>query len=374
MSDFASIGGSILAFNLLIVLHEAGHYLLAKATGMTVHRFSVGIGPPIVQIRGKETVFQVGLFPVGGFVQVKGMNAREDGAFDRDSYLGASLWKRAAMVFAGPAFNWLGAVAIFMGLLLTANMMLQPTPTVSEVKADGPAAAAGLLPGDTIVEIDGTPVDSFEEIREATGASGGAPLQITVIRPPEGVAVPVADLPSDRFVEGTRARGPVPDPAWARHTLEVTPEKSPRGWLIGIVPDQSRFGVESPLQAGTLAWAQTWHITERMVSGLWKVIVGEEEAQLASVVKITEYGADALQTGFQDRFLQFIALLSVNLFLLNLLPVPPLDGGRLVFIGLEAIARRPVPRHIETLVNGVGMVLLLGLIVVVTVGDVASYF
>ena len=362
---------AVLGFTALIVVHELGHYIVARACRMRVLKFSVGFGPPLVSWERSGVKWQIALVPVGGYVQVAGLGSQVE-ADGPGSFTSRPLWQRAAMIFAGPAANYLLATLIYFYLIASFNLLATPTNVLREVR--GPAEAAGLLAHDTIVAIDGEEVDSFQDIRRATGRSAGEVMRITVIRPPVGHRPALKLAPVSEAGRGTRTYIPTPDPSWPRHTLEVTPEKKTKGYVIGVGPDMARFGTESWIRALEFAVAEPWHITQMMAAGLWRIAEGKDEAQLASVVKITQIGADTLELGFSDWFLKFLALLSVNLFLLNLLPVPALDGGRLIFIGIEAVARRPIPPRLENAIHGMGMIVLLGLILWVTVGDIASSF
>lgn len=362
---------AILGFTALVVAHELGHFLVARACGMRVLKFSVGFGPPLISWSRGQTQYQIALIPVGGFVQIAGLGNRID-ALAPDSYLSRPLWQRTLMVFAGPAANYGLAILIYLSLIASFNLLTRPTNVLRKV--EGPAAAAGLQPFDTIVEINGQAIGDFDDIRKAAGSSRGEPMTITVVRPPAGEQPPLVLKPASAAGKGTRTYVPEPKPEWPRVSIEVQPKKSSRGYVIGISPEMVRFGAETFGKSLTLAADQTWFVTATMVEDLWRVFAGREEAQLVSVVKITEVGADTVRQGVFDRFPKFLAIISINLFLLNLLPIPALDGGRLVFLAIEAVARRPVPQQLENAIHAVGMLLIAALILVVTVGDIASHF
>jgi|JI10StandDraft_1071094.scaffolds.fasta_scaffold25910_7 regulator of sigma E protease len=363
---------AILGFNVLIVVHELGHFLVARLSGMRVLKFSIGFGPAIIRVRGKETVYQFAAIPVGGFVQIAGMMEKD---YSEGSYLTRPLWQRGLTVFAGPLFNFALAALIYIGLFSTFTSLTfewdrVPSPTVREV--EGPAAAAGMQPFDTIVKIDDTVVKSFRDIGRAVGASDGSKMRVEVVRPREGRSI-YDRRNVDSEAMGLRMDYPVPDPDGERIVLEVQPEKASRGWRLGIAAELARFGAADFTTAVKFAGTETWSVISTMVAFVGKALKGEEKVQLASVVKITQMGADTVHRGW-EWFLNLLALLSINLGFLNLLPLPALDGGRLVFVFYEAIAGKPAPRRVEGIIHATGMVLLMGLILIVTAKDIIDLF
>ena len=365
---------AILGFSILIVVHELGHYLVARATGMRVLKFSVGFGPAILSVQRGGTVYQLAAFPIGGFVQVAGMGtANEDRA--PGSYLDRPLWARAAMVAAGPLFNFGFAWLVYLYLFSTFNAVTyewQREPTAAVRAVHGAAEAGGMLPNDIVESVNGQPIVSFSDLQKATGELGGAPMSIVVARPPDGLRPALTPFDTGK-VPGLRFAVPRPADDWERVTLTIKPEETEKGYLLGVSPDFARFGAANIGVAARFATTETWTVFVAIGRTIERWIAGTEKAQVASVVKITEIGADTVRMG-QEWFLNLLALLSINLGLLNLLPFPALDGGRLVFIGIEAIARRPVPRGVEMAIHAVGMLVLLGLMVVVMAGEIAEKF
>lgn len=360
---------AILGFSLLIIIHELGHFLVARWSGMTVRTFSLGFGPALVKYQGPETLYKISLFPVGGYVQVAGMAGEKD--YSDGSYLSASLWKRAAMVSAGPLFNFGLAALIYLGLFGTVNSLSfewDRVPTATLRAVEGPAAAAGIQPGDTITRIDSTDIRSFKDLRKAVGASDGAPMQVTVARPADGVP-DYHDKDASRIEPGLVLRLPRA-PADARSvTVTVQPEKTKKGWRLGVSPALARFGGDGVMSTARLAAIESLNTIGMTIKFVGKAFRGDDDVQVVSVVKITKLGADSIQRGW-EWFFNLLAMLSINLGLLNLLPFPALDGGRMVFIGYEAIAGRPANRKVEGLIHGVGMIMLMGLIFLVTLRDI----
>lgn len=360
---------AILGFSLLIIIHELGHFLVARWSGMTVRTFSIGFGPALVKIQGPETLYKISLFPVGGYVQVAGMAGEKD--FSEGSYNRASLWKRAAMVSAGPVFNFGLAAVIYLVLFGTFNSLTYEwdrVPTTTLRAAEGPANAAGLQPGDTIVQIDDTPVRSFRDLRKAVGASDGSPMQVTVARPKDGVPdyeeKSVAQIQPGLIMRIPRA----PENA-EKITVQIKPRKGKKGWQLGIAPALARFGADGFGSTLKLAAIESYNTIAMTVKFVVRAFQGDPDVKVVSVVKITKLGADSIKRGW-EWFFSLLAMLSINLGFLNLLPFPALDGGRLVFIFYEAIAGRPAPRKVEGLIHAVGMVMLMGLIFLVTMRDI----
>ncbi|MGK0357883.1 MAG: regulator of sigma E protease [Bradymonadia bacterium] len=360
---------AIFGFSLLIIIHELGHFLVARWSGMTVHTFSIGFGPALVKIQGPQTLYKISLFPVGGYVQVAGMAGEKD--FSKGSYNDASLWKRAAMVSAGPVFNFGLAAVIYLGLFGTFNALAYEwdrVPTATLRAAEGPAFEAGLQPGDTILQIDDTPILSFRDLRKTVGASDGAPMQVTVARPKGGVP-DYEEKSVEQIQPGLVMRIPRAPADAEKITVQITPRKAKKGWQLGISPALARFGADGVVSAFKLAAIESYNTIAMTVKFVARAFQGDPDVKIVSVVKITKLGADSIKRGW-EWFFSLLAMLSINLGFLNLLPFPALDGGRLVFIFYEAIAGRPAPRKVEAVIHAVGMVMLMGLIFLVTMRDI----
>jgi regulator of sigma E protease len=372
---------ALLGFNALVVVHELGHFVVARACGMRVTRFSIGLGPPLLRLTGKATTFQIALLPVGGFVQIAGMSGRvlDDGP---GSYLRARRWQRALMVLAGPLANVIAAIAIYLYLFGSINALTTPPVGSNVVRAvEGPAAAAGLRPGDVVLAVQGKAVRFQHEVNAEVGAAqqsdaATTPVRLTVARPPEGDDAPRYDYQDIGDWEAGLWRAvPHVDPAWARSDVVVRPERLGRGSVrLGITFDRLTIGARDPAKVASLSAEKVWFYTEsgvRMIAGWFS---GREQVELSSVVRITQIGADTLRVGGASWFLNLLGMLSVSLFLLNLIPMPPLDGGRLLFLGIEMVTRRPVPARVQNAVQGLGIALLLGLMGLVTARDIVHLF
>ena len=365
------------------MVHELGHFVVARMCGMTVRRFSIGFGPPVVQIERNDTIYQLAAFPVGGFVQVEGLGAEHEARFDHEvlgdanpgSYLSRPLWQRAAMVSAGPLANFGLAAVIYATLFSSGSAVMfemgrMGTPAIKSVS--GAAADAGLRANDVIVYINGKPVAARRDVN--THTRPGEPTTITVARPPDG-ALHWAERRKgyDRGVSPI-IRWPESSADWEQVTVTVIPRRDKNKRLrLGITFVPARFGSEGFADTAGYAMSESWIASSLIVGHLWKALVGKEKLQLASVVKVTEKGADSVEMGY-EFFLTLLALISVNLGVINLLPFPALDGGRLIFVGIEAIARKPVPYKVEQVMHAIGFLLLMSLVAVVVAKEIAEKF
>jgi regulator of sigma E protease len=325
---------------LLMIVHEGGHHLVARAFGLRVLRFSIGFGPPIWrhQPKGSDTIYQVALIPFLAYVQVAGMNPFEEtDPDDKGSYANATLTARVATVFAGPLANYLFASILFFSAFMIGGKP-HPDPTVVAVMEGGAAETAQLKDGDKILTIDGEPINDFEAMREIVLKSPGEALAFRVER--DGSVVDLTVTP------------------------EPTGEKG--GGLIGVRAGRTPMAIGEAALLSFEAPAMTVH---RLVTGLARMVAGKEKPDLAGPVGIVKLGARFADVGV-DTFLMFLGELSAYLGGFNLLPLPALDGGRLMFLGYEAVARRKPNARVEAHIHFVGMVMFLALIAVVSVFDV----
>jgi len=338
-----SIVIAILGLGLLIVFHEGGHYLMARATGMRVERFSIGFGPTVLGFKRGETLFQIAPIPLGGFVQITGMNPHEEfDPADPRVYPNKPWWARLATILAGPIANYLIAFFIILFVLVAFGKPVRTHTIVDDPIAGKPAASAGLAAGDEIVRAGGKDITADMPLNEVVGKSAGKPLEVEVKR-------------------GGQTR-----------TFTVTPEKQDNGgYLIGV---KLRF--QADRERGPLSEALQTAVTTPFVmsigilKGLADIVTLKQKPDVSGPVGITKAMAKAVDLGAL-AFLEFMAMLSVYLGLFNLLPIPALDGGRALFLGFEVLTRRRVNAKFETLVHTVGFVFLLGLLVLVTFKDIS---
>lgn len=353
-----SILGAILAIGLLIVVHEAGHYFVARWCRMRVDRFSIGFGPAVLKWRRGETDFTLGPIPFGGFVQINGMVLADDvDPDDARAYPNRPVWQRFVTIFAGPATNYLSAIVIAFGLYLAAGVPTGTTWwTVAEVQ-QGYDAHGKLEVGDRIVAIDGQPLyRSYEgkpqkDLVEYVEESKSAPLAVTVLR--GGAEKTVTITPTEN--------------------TDKKSEDEP-DYLLGILRDVEEERVNQGLfSSAGQAIAYPVRQTQVIAVGLWDIITQKAEGEFAGPVGITTMIKRSIDLGW-IRVMELLMLLNVYLGLFNLLPLPALDGGRLVFLGYEMATRRRANPKVEATVHMVGIMALLVLMVFVTYQDIARLF
>jgi regulator of sigma E protease len=331
---------AILGLGLLVAFHELGHHLAALATGMRVRRFSVGFGPSIVQKRWRGTDYTVGVLPLGGFVDIVGMNPLEDGAMtDPRSYQQRPKWARALVVVAGPVFNYALAWALFVALFALGGLKQDFQYRIREVTQDSAAATAGLQPGDVIAEVNGQAVNRENPLPDLIGAHGGQEVVLRVLRAGEALTIHAT---------------PRGDPGRLGVRLEQRPVGPPANYdLLDALALGSRMVV-----------GQTMTILDTVGGWLFKGQKPEVGGPLAIVDELQSAAGRSLR-----EFLLLMAALNVMLGLFNMFPIPPLDGSKLVMLGAEVISRRNIPARLQVYVQGIGMVVMLGLLVIVSIGD-----
>ncbi len=352
-----------LGLALLMIVHEGGHFLAARAYGMRVTKFSIGFGPTIFKIVPEEgyfwfttaagkirlrmwkhdpekhgpTVFQVAAIPFLAYVQIAGMNPLEEvEPNDKGSYANASLPARIVAIFAGPLANYLFASVLFLGVYAIAGKIVtvERESTVISVLDGRPASKAGIKDGDQIVSVAGVEVETWTKMAENISKHPGENIPIIVKR------------------EGQRV------------TIDVTPANEDGKGRIGVGPHRFRQPV-SLKEAGVLAVKRPALVLKDLVLGLGEWLRKRTVEDLGGPKKMVEATAEAAKSGWAD-FFEFMAALSAYLGAFNLIPFPALDGGRLIFLGYEAATRRRANPRIEAVIHGVGLIMLLGLMGYVT--------
>lgn len=376
MSLFARSGWylvGILGLALLMVVHEAGHFFVARAFGMRVTRFSIGFGPTFFKIVPRDgffwfttaadkvrlrlwrhnpekhgpTIYQVAMIPFLAYVQIDGMNPLEEiDPNDKGSYANASLFGRVATIFGGPLANYFFASVLFFFAFLFGGYPAEQDPskpmptdiTVIEETPMRPAAAAGMKTGDKVVEISGAPINDWKKMAEVISKHANEALPVVVER------------------EGQRI------------TLTVTPAPDKKGdGKIGVGPVERRDPVSTG-QAAMLALKTPPRVVKMLVLSMGELIAGKIEGRFSGPVGIVEQAASEARGGM-TYLLGFLGGLSAYLGAFNLVPFPALDGGRLMFLCYEATTRRRPNARIEQSIHLVGMVMMLGLMFYVTIAN-----
>ena len=353
------MGTNIFAFivvlGVLIFFHELGHFLVARFFGVGVEKFSLGFGPKIFGKKVGITDYRVSAIPLGGYVKMVG--EEPDAEVEPDqmalSFTHKHVLKRILIVAAGPVFNVLLAVLIFYGIFqISGTIILKPI--IGDVQDGTPAQAAGLKPGDDIVNINGQPVESWDQMAGIIADSNGAQLEVTILR--KGMS---------RGVQIT----PV-----LKTTKNIFGEDIPR-YVIGITAAGETFTQKlNPLAAITESVIQTYNIVELTVVSVAKIIQGTVSTKtIGGPIMIAELAGQQAKLGAMN-LLFFIALISVNLAILNILPIPVLDGGHLLFFAIELIIGRPVSIRIREVSQQAGMFVLILLMIFVFYNDITRIF
>lgn len=366
---FGFLAGYILPYvvvlSLLVFVHELGHYLAGRLSGIRVLAFSVGFGPELIGFTDAHgTRWKISAIPLGGYVRFFGdadASSLADGnelaelslAERAQTLAGAKLWKRAVTVAAGPIANFLLAIVIFAVLFGTQGKPVAD-PVVSEVKAGSAAEIAGVRAGDVLVALDGSRVETFDDVVRYISMRPEIPVVVTVRRDGSEVGldmVPRRVVTTDRF----------------GNEMEVG--------QIGIVTNQQsgnfRIVELTPLQAVGEGARQTWHIVTGTFDYLSNMVAGRMNAdQLGGPVRVVQASGQMATLGVV-ALLNLAAVLSVSLGLLNLMPVPVLDGGHLVLYALEAVRGKPVGQTAQEIAFRIGLAMILSLMVFATWNDIS---
>lgn len=356
MNLVITILAAVLVLGLLIFVHELGHFLVAKLCDVKVLRFSLGFGPRVFGRTVGETEYLVSLVPLGGYVKMLGEeDANEEGAIvePERSFARQSRFRRFAIVFAGPLFNLISA---WICLVIVAGSYGILEPAVDAVVGGAmeglPAAQAGLKAQDRVVAIDGKPVATWEKLSEIVTASEGRTLKFEVERGTERLQVDIA-----------------PQKAMSRN---IFGEETGEYFRIGIERGTTSRVVPW-IEAPSVAARQVVFYSEVILLGVYKMIQGKVSAkEIGGPITIAREAGARAQAGMKG-LLEFMAFLGVNLGILNLLPIPVLDGGHLFFIGLEAVFRRPMEGRVREVAQQVGLFLLVSLMVFAVYNDITRW-
>jgi regulator of sigma E protease len=335
-----------LGLAMLMVVHEGGHYLAARKFGMRVVKFSIGFGPTLWRHKpkGSPTVYQIAIIPFLAYVQIAGMNPYEENdPKDPGSYMNASLWARIVTIAAGPLTNYFFAsILFFIGFMVAGKPIVEQTSMRISVAREGAAYAAQIRDGDRVVSVNDAPITTWQQLKEAVSAHPGEAIQMKLERDGKEFDTKVTPRPKNDPNEGRIQIGPY------SHNVAV--------------------GVK---EAAVLSVVEPPKVVYLLVYGLGQMITGKEKPEFSGPVGITKDVAHAVEMG-AGHYFQILGMLSAYLGGFNLLPIPALDGGRLMFLFFEAIARRKPDAKMEARVHALGLLMMLTLIAVVTYGDFMS--
>ena len=335
----ATVIASVVIFLVLVMIHEFGHFAVAKACGVTVHEFAIGMGPLIFKKEHNGTVYSLRCIPIGGFCSLEGEDEESDdeGAFGNKSPL-----KRIAILAAGAAMNILLGFVLMCIIMFSKNANAVPVPVIDTVQEQSAAEQAGLQPGDRITKIDGKKIRTQMELKFELSRYKGGNIDVEYMRDGE------------------------------KYTASLTPKKGDDGgYYIGFLAKNE------PLTFGGRLYHSFWYTVfygKAILASLWDLVTGSIGAEsMSGPVGIVSEIGNAASRGIAD-LLQLAALITINLGLFNLLPLPALDGGRIFFVLAEVVTRRKVPAEKEGLVHFIGFALLIGLMIFATWNDISRLF
>ncbi len=339
-----TILASVFVFGLLVLFHEFGHFVMAKATGMRVDEFAIGFGPKLVSRKYGETEYSIRCIPLGGFNDIAGMDPANNEAGER-GYCEKPVWQRMIVIVAGPLMNFFLPVVIFFLIFMTVGVSSpSDKPVLGEVIPDQPAAMAGLQKGDLVLSIDGETVGEWDDIVRLVRKADGSPMKIAYSRDGEtrqATVIPVRDKQEDRMVVGVM------------NALDI---RKP-----GVIE-----------AAQTAIW-KTGYVIYHMLGGLVQIFTGEAAAELAGPLGVMQMTGTVAKLGFA-ALVNFAALLSLNLGIINLLPIPALDGGHFVTLLIEAVRGKPMGEKALHYTQIAGITVLVALMLFATKNDIVRIF
>ena len=329
----------VVIFGTIVLFHELGHFVVAKLAGIRVYEFAIGFGPAIGSVTRGETKYSLRVFPLGGFVKMAGMDEPVDGVEelpddDKRDFNKKSLPWRLGTIAAGPLMNFVFAIALFVFYF----MLVAVPPTITFIEPNSPGELVGFLPGDLFVSINGERVDTTERVVELIGLSPGAEMEIVVKRQQELV------------------------------TLTVTPENRNGLGRVGVsIDSKPQYPFLTSLGAGV---KQTWNMTTQLIRDISMMITGKQKVEVTGPIGIVQIVGETARYGLPNLMILAI-ILNINLGLLNLLPVPVLDGGWILILLLEAVRGKPLKPETRGIAQFIGLALLMALMLFATFKDLS---
>jgi len=363
----------LVVLGLVVVFHEFGHLVAAKLSGMRVRRFSIGFGPTIVSKKWGETIYGIALVPLGGFVDIAGLDPEDQDT--PDGFNSKPISRRFAVLISGALMNIVLALLVFWTVGRLSGVVVEGAPVVKEVVFPE-ARQAGLLPGDRIVSVNGQATGTPTQVRQVILTSADGKIEMQVVR--EGTIVPLhvnarvekQSFFTDQYPPGRNVLATMKVLHWDEEglhfkTFKLVDQVVVVGISFRVAMRPARFleGVSDGLRT-------TFNTTTMVISGLKLMVFGKVPfSQVKGPVGIVQMVGEAARAGI-STFLLSLAMISVNIAILNIIPFPALDGGRLALLVVEAIRRRPLDRKKEAYVHLVGLAILILFILAITVNDI----
>jgi regulator of sigma E protease len=358
MTLFSYLIPFLVVLTVLVFVHEFGHYWVARRNGVRVETFSIGFGPELFGFNDRHgTRWKFSVVPLGGYVKMFGdadaastPSAGLDGMTEDQravSFHHKRVGQRAAIAVAGPVANFLFSIVVLFFLFMVGGHPFPPA-VVGDVSPGGAAAEAGIRAGDRITSIDGTEVDRFAELGTAIRNGNGRPVTLGVDR--DGQALSIDLTPR-------------------QETVPTTDGGTATIWRLGIAADTGPYGV---VEAARMSVSESWAIVSMIGKALGQIVTGQSGAEnLGGTLRIAQMSGEVAQAGFVP-LLWFMAILSINLGLINLVPIPILDGGHLLFCAIEAIRGRPLGARAQEYGFRLGLALVLTLMLFATWNDLVQ--
>jgi regulator of sigma E protease len=338
----------MLVIGIIIMVHELGHFSVGRACKIKVMEFSVGFGPKIKQWVRKDILYSIRWIFLGGYTKFYG---EDEDVNDKLAFNNQPAGRRALAIFAGPLFNIIFA---FILVIITLGAFGDAVPIVSDVWADSPAQAAGLQQGDVILEMNGVKMDFAMELSEGIAAADNKLMDITVQRGDQQISLQVPYQYYENYILNGDTKNPV------------------TGYKTGISVGNQRatFGF---FEALGLSFKWMFLVVKGTILAIIGLFAGKGTENAMGIVGMADYLGQAIRSSFENVMRLGVAI-SISLGICNLLPLPALDGGRLVFIGIEKLFKKPVPRNVEGMIHFVGFALLIVIAILITYQDISKWF
>jgi len=342
-----TILATVFVLGVLVFIHELGHFLVAKWAGIRVDKFSLGFPPKIISKKWGETEYAIGAIPLGGYVKMAGENPGEESTGEPYEFMSKPVWKRFLVIFAGPFMNFVLAALVLTGLYFFRGKEVQAV-FIGEVSQDSPAAAAGIEPGDRILTVDGVEINNFQDMAGIIYKKVNEPVMISWERNGQEFSKAITTY---------------------KTKVEQIGGDSVEVGMIGISPKAvfKRLGFFTATSAGI---RQSAVYVKMVVEFVWGLVSRQVDArEIGGPILIGKLAGATAKAGF-DVLMEFLALLSINLAVLNILPIPVFDGGHLLFLAVEKVKGSPVSIKARLIAQQIGIAFILILVIFVTFNDI----